>query len=187
MKENEKELVEFDEDGNVKEENQDKKPEKKNNSFKIIATIIILVIIVCAVFVTYKQYKKTNHIELIIANDYDDMSRKAANIIANLIKNNPNAKLGLATGSTPIGTYEELIKKYNNKEISFKNVTTFNLDEYIGLKQNHPQSYYHYMYEHLFKNIDSCLIKEYIIHHINIIINVWIKENKYSSFFVSRN
>ena len=162
MKENEKELVELDEEGNVKEENQEKQPEKKNNSFKIIATIIILVIIVCAVFVTYKQYKKTNHIELIIAKDYDDMSKKAANIIANLVKNNPNAKLGLATGSTPIGTYNELIKKYNNKEISFKNVTTFNLDEYIGLYHNHPQSYYHYMYEHLFKNIDIDLANTHL-------------------------
>ena len=82
------------------------------------------------------------------------MSLKAANIIAELIKKNPNAVLGLATGSTPIGTYNELINKYKNKEISFKNIKTFNLDEYIGLEKNHPQSYYTYMYENLFKHID---------------------------------
>ena len=154
MKENEKELVDLDEEGNVKEEKEKKEPKKLDSSFKIIATIIIGGIIIGAIIFIFKQYKRTNHIELIIAKDYDEMSTKAANIIAELIKTNPNAKLGLATGSTPIGTYNELIKKYKNKEISFKNVTTFNLDEYLGLNQNHPQSYYHYMYEHLFKHID---------------------------------
>ena len=119
-------------------------------------------VIICAIIFTLKQYKRTNRIELIIANDYDEMSEKAANIIAELIKNNPNAILGLATGSTPIGTYIELIKKFNNKEISFKNVKTFNLDEYIGLDQFHPQSYYYYMYDHLFKHIDINLNNTHI-------------------------
>jgi len=64
MKDNEKELVDFDEEGNAKEENQEKEPEKKNNSFKILATIIILFIIICAVIAIFKQYKRTNHIEL---------------------------------------------------------------------------------------------------------------------------
>ena len=96
------------------------------------------------------------------AEDYDEMSRKAANIIADLIKKNPNAILGLATGSTPVGTYNELIQKNKNKEISFQNVTTFNLDEYIDLDKNHPQSYYTFMYEHLFKNIDINLAKTHI-------------------------
>jgi glucosamine-6-phosphate deaminase len=103
-----------------------------------------------------------SHIELIVAEDYDEMSRKAANIIADLIKKNPNAILGLATGSTPVGTYNELIQKNKNKEISFQNVTTFNLDEYIDLDKNHPQSYYTFMYEHLFKNIDINLAKTHI-------------------------
>ena len=154
MKENEKELIDLDEEGNIKGEKEEKKASKSNNTFKILATVIIIAIIICAIIFTLKQYKRTNRIELIIANDYDEMSEKAANIIAELIKNNPNAILGLATGSTPIGTYIELIKKFNNKEISFKNVKTFNLDEYIGLDQFHPQSYYYYMYDHLFKHID---------------------------------
>ena len=155
MKENEKELVDLDEEGNIKEENNNEEKTKKNNyTFAILVSLIIIVIVICAGILIIKQYKKSNQIVLIIADDYDEMSQKAANIIADLIKINPNAKLGLATGSTPVGTYEELIKKYKNKEISFKNITTFNLDEYIGLDKNHPQSYYTFMYEHLFKHID---------------------------------
>ena len=154
MKENDQELIDLDEDGKIKDENKkDQQPKKNNYTFAIIASIIICIVI-CAGITAFKFYKKTNQIELIIVNDYDEMSLKAANIIAELIKKNPNAKLGLATGSTPIGTYNELIKKNKNKEISFKNITTFNLDEYIGLAKNHPQSYYTFMYENLFKHID---------------------------------
>ena len=154
MKENEQELIDLDEDGKIKDENKkDQQPKKNNYTFAIISSIIIFIVI-CAGITAFKFYKKTNQIELIIVNDYDEMSLKAANIIAELIKKNPNAKLGLATGSTPIGTYNELIKKNKNKEISFKNITTFNLDEYIGLAKNHPQSYYTFMYENLFKHID---------------------------------
>ena len=163
MKENEKELLDLDEEGNIKDKKVEKTNKKEdNNPFKIIVTIIIIVIIICAIIMIYKFYKKTNHIELIITNDYDDMSKKAADIIFSLLKNNPNATLGLATGSTPIGTYNELIKKYNKNEISFENVTTFNLDEYIGLEPFHPQSYYKYMYDHLFKHININLNNTHI-------------------------
>ena len=163
MKENENELLDLDEEGNIKDKKVEKTNKKEdNNSFKIIVTIIIIVIIICAIIMIYKFYKKTNHIELIITNDYDEMSKKAADIIFSLLKNNPNATLGLATGSTPIGTYNELIKKYNKNEISFENVTTFNLDEYIGLEPFHPQSYFKYMYDHLFKHININLNNTHI-------------------------
>ena len=163
MKENEKELLDLDEEGNIKDKKVEKTNKKEdNNPFKIIVTIIIIVIIICAIIMIYKFYKKTNHIELIITNDYDEMSKKAADIIFSLLKNNPNATLGLATGSTPIGTYNELIKKYNKNEISFENVTTFNLDEYIGLEPFHPQSYFKYMYDHLFKHININLNNTHI-------------------------
>ena len=163
MKENEHELLDLDEEGNIKDKKVEKTNKKEdNNPFKIIVTIIIIVIIICAIIMIYKFYKKTNHIELIITNDYDDMSKKAADIIFSLLKNNPNATLGLATGSTPIGTYNELIKKYNKNEISFENVTTFNLDEYIGLEPFHPQSYFKYMYDHLFKHININLNNTHI-------------------------
>ena len=163
MKENENELVDLDEEGNIKEENKkEKKIKKKNYTFAIMVSLIFIVIIICASNLIIRQFKKSNQIVLIIADDYDEMSKKAADIIADLIKKNPNAVLGLATGSTPIGTYDELIKKYRNKEISFKDVTTFNLDEYIGLDKNHPQSYYTYMNEHLFKHIDINLSNTHI-------------------------
>ena len=162
MKENENELLDLDEEGNIKDKKVEKTNKKEDNPFKIIVTIIIIVIIICAIIMIYKFYKKTNHIELIITNDYDEMSKKAADIIFSLLKNNPNATLGLATGSTPIGTYNELIKKYNKNEISFENVTTFNLDEYIGLQPFHPQSYYKYMYDHLFKHININLNNTHI-------------------------
>ena len=161
MKENENELLDLDEEGNIKDKTPEKNTKNKDNSFKIIVTIIIILIIICAIILIFKFYK-TNHIELIISNDYDEMSKKAADIITELLKNNPNAILGLATGSTPIGTYNELINRYNKKEISFENVTTFNLDEYIGLEQLHPQSYYKYMYEHLFKHININLDNTHI-------------------------
>ena len=162
MKENENELLDLDEEGNIKDKKVEKTNKKEDNPFKIIVTIIIIVIIICAIIMIYKFYKKTNHIGLIITNDYDEMSKKAADIIFSLLKNNPNATLGLATGSTPIGTYNELIKKYNKNEISFENVTTFNLDEYIGLEPFHPQSYYKYMYDHLFKHININLNNTHI-------------------------
>ena len=163
MKDQDQELIDLDEEGKIKDENnKEQKPKKKNYTFAILASIIIICIIICAGILIVKFYKKTNHIELIITNDYNEMSLKAANIIAELIKKNPNAVLGLATGSTPIGTYNELINKYKNKEISFKNIKTFNLDEYIGLEKNHPQSYYTYMHEHFFKHIDINLENTHI-------------------------
>ena len=164
MKDNEKELVDLDEEGNLQEneEKKDIKSNKKDYSFKIIATIIIGGIIVLSCIFIGKKYVTMNHIELIVTDNYDEMSQKAGSIIAELVKKNPNAILGLATGSTPIGTYNELIKRYKNKDISFKNITTYNLDEYCDLNQNHPQSYFTYMYEHLFKHIDINLANTHI-------------------------
>ena len=69
------------------------------------------------------------------------MSAKAANIIASKVILKPNCVLGLATGSTPIGTYKQLISKYNNGDLSFANVSTVNLDEYRGLTHENDQSY----------------------------------------------
>ena len=92
--------------------------------------------------------------QIIICKDYDEISLKASEIVIDMIKKKPNIKLGLATGSTPIGLYKQLIKAYQHQIISFKDVISFNLDEYIGIDQDHPQSYYHFMQEHLFKHID---------------------------------
>ena len=77
---------------------------------------------------------------LIIAKDYQDVSRKAANIIAAQIQLKPDCVLGLATGSSPVGTYQELIAKYQAGDLDFSQVKTVNLDEYVGLPRDHDHS-----------------------------------------------
>lgn len=91
---------------------------------------------------------------IIKTEDYAEMSKIAANIIAAQIVLKPNCVLGLATGSSPIGTYKELIKKYENGDVDFSDVTTVNLDEYKGLPRTNDQSYYYFMNENLFNHIN---------------------------------
>lgn len=92
--------------------------------------------------------------QIIKTKDYEDMSRKAANIIASLVTLKPNCVLGLATGSSPIGTYKELIKRYNEGDIDFSKVTSVNLDEYKGLSGDHDQSYRYFMNHNFFDHIN---------------------------------
>lgn len=92
--------------------------------------------------------------KIIKCDHYDDMSKKAAQVIISDMKEKKDIVLGLATGSTPIGLYKELIKANQEKQISFKDVMTFNLDEYIGISQKHPESYYQFMMRHLFNHVD---------------------------------
>jgi len=91
---------------------------------------------------------------LIIVENYDEISKLAAINIKDVINKKPNAVLGLATGSTPMGTYKELIKMNKENELDFSNVTTVNLDEYIGLSENDTQSYRYFMNENLFNHIN---------------------------------
>ena len=83
-----------------------------------------------------------------------EINKAVSEEIVSLINRKPNCVLGLATGGTPIGVYEQLIKKYQNKEVSFKGVKTYNLDEYVGLNSNNEQSYHYYMRKVLFDFID---------------------------------
>ena len=92
--------------------------------------------------------------KVIITENYEEMSQKAAEIIIDIVKNNPNAVLGLATGSSPIGAYQAIAKDHRENGTSYKGVTTVNLDEYVGLTPDHDQSYAYFMYENLFKHID---------------------------------
>ncbi len=94
-------------------------------------------------------------------NSYDAMSKLAAKIVAGQIINKPKIVLGFATGSTPLGMYRELVKLYKKSKLDFSKVTTFNLDEYLGLSPEHPQSYHYYMYENFFKYVN---IREENIH-----------------------
>ena len=96
---------------------------------------------------------------LIIKSDYSDISEWVANYIASKIRDfSPDVDhpflLGLPTGSTPLGTYSNLIDLYKQGKLSFKNVITFNMDEYIGIPVSHPQSYYSFMWNNFFKHID---------------------------------
>lgn len=88
------------------------------------------------------------------AKDYADMSRKAANIVSAQVIMKPNCVLGLATGSTPIGLYKQLVEWYNKGDLDFSEVMTVNLDEYRGIHPENDQSYYYFMHHHLFDQVN---------------------------------
>ncbi len=92
--------------------------------------------------------------KVIIVENYDEMSVKAAEILTNIVKNNPKAVLGLATGSSPIGTYQNMAKDHRENGTSYKDVVSVNLDEYVGLTADHDQSYAYFMRSNLFDHID---------------------------------
>jgi glucosamine-6-phosphate deaminase len=92
--------------------------------------------------------------EVIVQRDYEQMSKIAAQIVVEVLNTKPNAVLGMATGSTPLGLYQELVRLYRAQLIDFSRVTTFNLDEYVGLPAKHPQSYHYFMHEHFFQHVN---------------------------------
>jgi len=89
-----------------------------------------------------------------IKENFDDMSKAGARIVADLVRKKPNCVLGFATGGTPLGLYKELIRLHKNEGLDFSKITTFNLDEYVGLPPEHDQSYHYFMWENLFKHIN---------------------------------
>lgn len=91
------------------------------------------------------------------AKDYEEMSRKAANLIAAQVIMKPDCVLGLATGTTPIGTYRQLVEGYEKGDLDFSAVKTVNLDEYKGLSPENNQSYRYFMNENLFRHVNICL------------------------------
>ena len=92
--------------------------------------------------------------KIIRTKDYADMSRKAANIISAQVIMKPDCVLGLATGGTPVGTYEKLVERYNEGDLDFSEVTSVNLDEYRGLPKEHPESYWSFMHRNLFDHVN---------------------------------
>lgn len=92
--------------------------------------------------------------EIIEAKNYDEMSEKAAQLILTKVKQTPSLVLGLATGGTPVGTYQHLVDDYQAHRTSYQHVHTVNLDEYVGIEKENPTSYHTYMNEHLFQHID---------------------------------
>lgn len=83
-----------------------------------------------------------------------ELNEAGAGIITGLVQTNPRAVLGLATGGTPVGIYEEIVGLHRKGMVSFKSATTFNLDEYVGIPEDHPESYHAYMKKHLFDYVD---------------------------------
>lgn len=98
---------------------------------------------------------------IIVTKNYEDMSKEAANLVKTVIRSKDRPILGLATGSTPIGLYNELIEAYKTEDLDFSSVITFNLDEYLGIDPEHPSSYNFFMHDKLFDHIN---IKEENIH-----------------------
>ena len=92
--------------------------------------------------------------EIIVVKNYEEMSKAGNEVLKNVVLENPQAILGLATGSTPIGIYKNMIEDFKNGLVSYKNVKTVNLDEYIGLGAENDQSYISFMSENLFNHID---------------------------------
>ncbi len=89
-----------------------------------------------------------------IRKDYDAVSKEGARIVAELVRKKPDCVLGFATGNSPLGIYQELIRMHREDGLDFSKVTTFNLDEYVGLPPEHEQSYHYFMWENLFKHIN---------------------------------
>lgn len=92
--------------------------------------------------------------KVIIAKDYDELSKEAFKVMKDVLDSKNDAVLGLATGSSPEGLYAEMVQDHKNNGTSYKDVVTYNLDEYVGIDRNDPQSYYTFMNDHLFKDID---------------------------------
>ena len=99
---------------------------------------------------------------LIEAKDYNDMSRKAANIISAQVIMKPHAVLGLATGSTPVGAYKQLVEWYNKGDLDFSQITSVNLDEYKGLSGDNDQSYRYFMNTNLFDHVNIDKTRTYV-------------------------
>ena len=95
------------------------------------------------------------NIKVYVEGDYEGMSRKAADLFCEEVRRNPQGKYGLATGSTPVGMYQELIKRYEAGQVDFGQVVTFNLDEYYPIKKANDQSYDYFMKENLFNHINA--------------------------------
>lgn len=92
--------------------------------------------------------------EVIIKSSYDELSAAAAQQIADVLNRKPNAVLGMATGSTPLGVYKELVRMHREEGLDFSRCTTFNLDEYVGLPVTHEQSFHYFMHENFFKHVN---------------------------------
>jgi len=91
---------------------------------------------------------------LVLKPNSEELGREAARVVANAVRRNPALRLGLATGSTMLAMYQELVRLHRRESLDFSQVVTFNLDEYLGLSLNHPQSFHHYMRQNFFAHVN---------------------------------
>jgi glucosamine-6-phosphate deaminase len=91
---------------------------------------------------------------LVLKENPHELGHEAAHIVANAVRRNPTLRLGLATGSTMVGMYRELIRLHREEALDFTQVSTFNLDEYLGLRSDHPQSFHHFMQQNFFAHVN---------------------------------
>ncbi|MEX1054810.1 MAG: glucosamine-6-phosphate deaminase, partial [Rhodothermales bacterium] len=89
-----------------------------------------------------------------VLEDYDAISDRASEIVTTHVRRKPDSVIGFATGGTPLGLYRRLINNHLHKGLDFSKITSFNLDEYVSLAPEHPQSYHYFMWENLFKHIN---------------------------------
>ncbi len=99
---------------------------------------------------------------IVVCDSPEEASLRVAEMIAEAIRDNPEIVLGLATGGTPIGVYRQLVRMHREQSLDFSGVTTFNLDEYVGLGPEHPQSYRTFMQEHLFDHVNLVPAKTHV-------------------------
>jgi len=91
---------------------------------------------------------------LVLKPNSEELGREAARVVANAVRRNPALRLGLATGSTMLRMYQELVRLHREEKLDFSRVVTFNLDEYLGLPANHPQSFHHFMHQNFFAHVN---------------------------------
>ncbi len=91
---------------------------------------------------------------VVLKRDYEEVSRQAARLIASAVRRKPALTLGLATGGTMVGIYDQLVRLHKEEALDFSRVVTFNLDEYLGLAADHPQSFHHFMRENFFSRVN---------------------------------
>jgi glucosamine-6-phosphate deaminase len=121
---------------------------------------------------------------VVIAKNYQELSIQAAQLVTEQITNKRDTILGLATGQTPVGMYQELVRKFQEGEINFSDVITFNLDEYYSLPPNHPQSYHYFMWNTFFQYIN---IKKENVHLLNGVTENVDEECRHYESLIQKN
>ena len=150
------ELLEVDEKGKAVEKKEEKKPAKKSETFTIVlATFLACVLLGLYLKIWVFNKDTTKHNNYHKLKTADDMNRNIGEAVIRFVRKNPKAKIGLATGTTPAGLYQYLIRKYERNEVSFKDVQFFSTDGLCGLSKDDKNSYYNILTNSFLNKIDA--------------------------------